>query len=80
MHAYKHMLSLGIVSDVLSAVNRINSPVFLRGAVSSVHFFCNEVHNEQRVFIVEAYARKKLPESVLESFVVLRIGTRGGLL
>jgi hypothetical protein len=63
MHAYKHTSSLGILSDVPSAVIRINSSVFLRGAEMKFTI-------EQRVFIVETQGKKKLRESVFESFVV----------
>jgi hypothetical protein len=44
MHTCKHTSSLGIVSDVPSAVIRINSPVFLWGAAGSVHFCWNKFH------------------------------------
>jgi hypothetical protein len=36
--------SCRIVYDVLSAAISISSPVFLRGAVGSVHFYWNELH------------------------------------
>jgi hypothetical protein len=68
---YKHTSSLGIVSNVPSAVIRINSPVFLRGVVGSVHFYWNEVHYRTAcVHCRNLCKEKKLTESVLKSFGV----------